>query len=179
MDYLIFVPPRSKSSWISNFFTYRRSYCYHEALTICTTIKQFAEMKKGDCLTGNADSSMFIFPRQILAALPNAKIVVIRRDKNDVERHLREMFDKQVAFHTAKNCDDTAEWLLEKENALEVDFEKIKEKETCKKMWEHCIDSDPFDSERWKMLSNFKIQVDKVDMSGGTIHELMKNVRGY
>ena len=84
MDYLIFVPPRSKSSWISNFLTYRRSYCYHEALTICTTIKQFAGMKKDGCATGNADSSMFIFTRQILAALPEVKIIVVRRDKNDV-----------------------------------------------------------------------------------------------
>ena len=159
--------------------TYRRSYCYHEALTICTTIKQFAGMKKDGCATGNADSSMFIFTRQILAALPEAKIIVVRRDKNDVERVLREMFDKEVAFHTAKNCDDAAQWLLDKPNVIEVDFEKIKEQESCKKMWEHCIKDDPFDSERWKMLSNFKTQVDKVDMSGGTIHELMKNVRGY
>mgnify|MGYP000674029339 CR=1 FL=1 len=174
MDYLIFVPPRSKSSWISNFFTYGRSYCYHEALTMCATIKQFADMKKGNCVTGNADSSMFIFPRQ-----PNAKIIVVRRDKNEVEDDLREMFDKQVAFHTAKNCEDGAQWLLEKPNVIEIDFEKIKEEESCERMWEHCIDSEPFDRERWKMLSNFKIQVDRIDMSGGTIHELFKNVRGY
>jgi len=179
MDYLIFVPPRSKSSWISNFFTYGRSYCYHEALTMCATIGQFAAMKKDGCVTGNADSSMFIFPRQILAALPDAKIIVVRRDIKEVEDVLWEMFDKQVAFHTARNCDDAAQWLLEKPNVIEVEFEKIKEEKTCKRMWEHCVRGEPFDGERWKMLSNFKIQVDKVDMSGGTIHELFKNVRGY
>ena len=179
MDYLIFVPPRSKSSWISNFFTYGRSYCYHEALTTCATLEQFAGMKKDARVTGNADSSMFIFPRQVLAALPNAKIIVVRRDKKEVEDDLLGMFDKKVAFHTAKNCDDGTQWLLERPNVIEVDFTKLKEEESCKRMWEHCIDSEPFDRERWKMLSNFRIQVDKVDMSGGTINELFKNVRGY
>ena len=179
MDFLIFVPPRSKSSWIANFFTYKNSFCYHEALSTCTTLEQFAGMKKDGCVTGNADSSLFVFSRQVVRVLPDAKLVLVNRKRKEIEKSLMEMFTREVATVTAANCEEAAGWLREQPNCLEIDFEEIKEEQACKKMWEHCVDGDPFDRERWKMVSNFKIQVDKVDMSGGTILQLLKNVRGY
>jgi hypothetical protein len=142
-------------------------------------MEQFAGMKKDGCVTGNADSSLFVFSRQVMRLLPNAKVVLVNKKRREIEKSLLEMFNREVATVTADNCNEAARWVREQPNVLEIDFEDIKEESACKKMWEHCIDGDPFDYERWKMLSNFKIQVDKVDMSGGTIHELMKNVRGF
>ncbi len=88
MDFLIFAPPRSRTAWLANFLTYDNSYCYHEALAMVTKMEELKNMKRGTKVTGNSDSGLFMLAEDMLKLLPDAKVVLVKRDKEGIQKSL-------------------------------------------------------------------------------------------
>lgn len=178
MDFLIFCPPRSRSAWLANFLTYGNSYCYHEALATVTRLEELKNMKKNGKTIGDSDSGLFFFAEKVLKTAPDAKIVLIKREKDDIKKALMKLFDPSLSEHIAKACGSAGNWLEKVLGVLVVKYDDLNKESTCRKIWEFCVPHEMFDSERWKMLSNFNVQLHEISFDMNRANKLVTSERG-
>lgn len=160
--------PRSRTSWLANFFTYNSSFCYHEATRFCTNIRDLKELMGNHTAIniGNADPAMLYIMNDALKAFPGAKVVLI-------ERELHETIDSFIDFYTSYEYNRIQEWIeymfemmekvKQKYDVLTVRHDALNKMEECKKLWNYLLPDEPFDEKRWNLLDELYINklVDK------------------
>lgn len=95
MDFFITGFPRSKTAWFANYFTYNKSFCFHEEIprsglqkvSDCDDLRRFKESLEIEKL-GNSDSSSCIYWDYLIDFFPRAKWVIVDRNIDDVEKSL-------------------------------------------------------------------------------------------
>ena len=153
--------PRTRSSWLSNFLTYKTSFCFHEAIRLCYKMEDMKDLF--ECVNepnvGDADCRLLFYTNDMLRLFPNAKWVLINRKIEDVDKSLEKRYD----FGDDKDKEHTREIsrlinIFKKENkVLEFNFEDLDRKEVCKEIWEYCIKDTPFPEKRWYQLDVMKV----------------------
>jgi len=170
--------PRSRTSWLANFFTYNNSFCYHEATRFCTDMSDLRDLMNGHSAdnVGNADPAMLYIMNDAVNAFPNAKIVLI-------ERELHETIDSFIDFYTSYEYKRIQEWIeglyeimeriKQKYDVLTVRHDQLNQMEECRKIWNHILPGEKFDEKRWNLLDELYINklVDK-----HSIHVMKKSL---
>lgn len=160
--------PRSRTSWIANFFTYNDSFCFHEATRFCMNMRDLSEFMHSHRATniGNADPALLYIMDDLVDFFPEAKIVLI-------ERELHETIDSFIDFYTSYVYKDIQEWierLYEKMEQIKQKYEvftvkhgDLNQMSECKRMWDYLLPGEPFDEKRWNLLDELYINklVDK------------------
>lgn len=160
--------PRSRTSWLANFFTYNNSFCYHEATRFCTSMDDLKELMHNHSAEniGNADPAMLYIMNDAIQAFPDAKIVLI-------EREIHETIDSFIDFYTSYEYKSIQEWIeslyeimeriKQKYEVLTVRHDKLNQMEECKKIWDYLLPDEEFDEKRWSLLDELYINklVDK------------------
>jgi len=152
--------PRSRTAWFANFFTYGDSFCYHEASKFWVHNKSLASVMSGadTRYVGNSDSGLLLYFDEIIRDAPSAKWVIIKRDKNEVEKSLKRIFK-----HGYTDVLDIASGLLDRcaaiTCAMVVDFDALREFDIMERIWTHCLPDIPFPVERWRMLNDMKVEL--------------------
>lgn len=154
--------PRTRSTWLANFLTYKTSFCFHEAIRLCYKIKDMQPLLESieEQNVGDADTMLIQYKDQIIEMFPSAKWVIIKRDFEDVMLSLGKKFafknpeDDRVLFKEIEKKITS----FEKEHpALIINYEDLNNAEICKKLWDYCISDSSFNYKRWMQLDVIKM----------------------
>jgi len=134
------------------------------------SVKDMNEMraefvKSGRKIAGNSDSGNTLFIDSIKKEFPQAKIVVIKRNR---EETIESMANFDIGFDYDKGqISETIDLFMEGIKHLENDFDclccdfaDLTKAEHCKKIFEYCTGLT-FDHKRWELLNRLNMQVDK------------------
>ena len=160
--------PRSRTSWLANFFTYTGSFCFHEGTRFCANIQDLKDLMDSHQASsvGNADPALLYFMDDLKREFPRSKVVL-------VEREIHETIDSFIDFYTSfeyKNIQEWIEWLYEvmeqikrKYDVMTVAHDHLNNQETCREVWDYILPDEPFDVKRWNLLDELYINklVDK------------------
>jgi len=154
--------PRSRTAWLSSFFTGNNCFCYHEVIRIS---KSFDEaigkmLNRKEMYVGNSDSSLPIWANEIDHILQHSPIVIVERDIDEVTNSLINLW----------GCDPTRfldltlehlEILKKRYNYISIDYNKLSDQSCLESIWDFCIPNIDFDEDKFKMLKTINISIDK------------------
>lgn len=117
--------PRSRTAWLANFLSYGEMFCFHDSMRELDHVDELksvfdrAEFAKA---VGHSDPMNLLFQNAMIRNFPDAKWVLIERDKDCVERAAKRAFDRSfnADYYLRKVAD-----LREKPNVLTVRFEDL------------------------------------------------------
>jgi hypothetical protein len=154
--------PRSRTSWLANFFTYNNAFCFHEATRFCSSIRDLKQLMTSHHAdnTGDADPALLYIMDDLKREFPHSKVVL-------VERELHETIDSFIDFYTSYEYKSIQEWIEQLYEIMEkiksryevmtVAHDSLNEQETCKEVWEYVLPGEPFDVKRWNLLDELYI----------------------
>lgn len=162
--FLILALPRSRTYWLSKLLTYGDYECGHEEVRHLRSIDD-AKIWMAQEFRGSAETALAPFWRLIARANPDLRVVVIRRPVEEVVKSmmaldLRGIFalDRDKLRKHMTYLDGKLEQLSKRmPNVLSVDFHDLKEGETVKDIFEHCLPY-PFDLAWWHKLRPQNLQ---------------------
>lgn len=154
MSFIVHSLPRSRSTWLSFFLSYRGRNVGHDIGPTCASVDEFmGRIGDGTCETGAA----FAWP--LIGRLrPDLKTVVVLREPTDVAERLARFGLTGQLVEMQKRHDDLLDLSLQPD-VLSVDYDALESPETCKRVFEFCLD-EPFDVTWWCRLQSVNIQVD-------------------
>jgi len=156
--------PRSRTSWLANFFTHTNTFCYHEALREVASIEELKTLLENhdEQNIGNSDCAMVPYIDEIVEIFPNAKILVVERKPHEVVESL-------LDFQLTEEYDKTEQWInrLQKQiNYIKKNYQTKSIKHTdlnnieiCKEIWDYLLPNLPFNQKRWKMLDDMYVNI--------------------
>jgi hypothetical protein len=160
--------PRSRTSWLANFFTYNNSFCFHEATRFCSGMEDLKNLMfshQADNI-GNADPALLYIMDDLKQIFPESRVVL-------VEREIHETIDSFIDFYTSFEYKSIQEWIEQLYEIMEkvkdryevmtVPHDHLNHQETCREIWEYILPGEPFDVKRWNLLDELYINklVDK------------------
>jgi len=157
--YFVLGLPRSGLTWLSNFLTWRDSFCYHQLSYGCESLDHFDTCFRRTELpiVGNAESAMCLFYRQVADRFPNSKFLFIVRDYADVEEALKHhgydvtaLPDLGKAFSEA--CRD------ETLDSFSTSYDSLFRQTGMREIWEFLGLPEPFPWQRFELLREMHIQ---------------------
>lgn len=153
--FIILSLPRSRSAWLAHFLRYAGTVVTHDLATECSSISEFkAKLRLVD---GTTETGAVLGWRLIRAELPEAKLVVIRRDFREVGASLSRWVDPpwEDLVQRAVMLDAVSDL----PGVLSIEYPALEDPMVCKMLFEHCLDL-PFDWGWWGQLQSTNIQVD-------------------
>ena len=158
--------PRSRTSWMANFFTYQNSYCFHEISNNHPHSFGIRDelMNKIQEYKGVSDCLLPYYFEPLADTLENSILVIIERDFHEVFSSLNNWYKdnnlniKNSLLKNLKELDKRLTAMKERYPHLLVKFEDLDDISVMEEMWYHCVPGIRFDSDRWQMLNNFKIE---------------------
>jgi hypothetical protein len=147
--------PRSRTAWLANFLTYQHSFCFHEPMNRYP-LKEYPMMlaNTGRKHAGVSDSLNTLVIEELVDMFPSAKIVVIQRPIEEVEKSLN-----ALGFPCSKLLEKMASALdkiIHAYDPLVIDYHNFRPK----KIWYYLL-PDQLDHARLAQLETFNITVPK------------------
>lgn len=162
MYFFITGLPRSRTAWLSNLFTYKDCYCFHELAKFGKNFHELRDvfLNRGEGYIGTADPSLPFYYEDIAPMFPNNKLVIIERDLEEVIKSLSGFWmpDEQIKELVEKTYIGLQN-LKDKFNPLVIKYEDIDKLETIEQLWYYCVPGITFDKQRFDMLEQFRIEV--------------------
>lgn len=154
--------PRTRTSWMSNFLTYKTSFCFHEAIRLCYKIEDMIALFESvdEPNVGDADCRIIEFQKDFRKMFPNAKWIYIKRDIKDVIYSLEKRFEFEESYRDTDFCKKLQEKynVFEKEySPLTFQYDELDNVDVCEAIWNYCIPDSSFNYRRWLQLDVLKI----------------------
>lgn len=152
--------PRSRSAWLSNFLTTDTSIVFHEAISRFETLDEYFAFldSQPKAIVGDCGAALIEHWEAIAKRYPEATWVVVNRPVEDVCKSQAAAFPNhtlELAFIRAL-ADKLKE--LDSLDHYAATFDMLEREEVCMGIWDACLGL-PWDSQRWKLLDNFRITV--------------------
>lgn len=156
--------PRTRTSWLANFFTYTDVFCYHEALKFCTKIQDMKDLldELEEPNVGNSDCSLINYFDEIHKTFPNAKYVLVERRPNEVVESL-------LDFQLMDDYEKTEKWIdsvvdkiknIKKNYGIyTIKYEDLNNMEVIKDMWSYIMPHQKFNKNRWFSLDEIYVNI--------------------
>ena len=160
MSFVVTGLPRSRTAWLSAFLTGDGAYCLHEGLLLGEV--ELIDWLNSSDMHGDSDSALPLVWDRILAGVASPpRVVVVVRGREEVISSLGKYW-KGIDFLAGKDprplIDQIEAKLAElSKTALVVEYDKLSDLGTLKKIWEHCLPSLPFNPLRATLLNNLNI----------------------
>jgi hypothetical protein len=147
--------PRSRTAWLANFLTYQDSFCFHEPMNKYG-LKEYPRMLMGTGkkYAGVSDSLNTLIMEELVDLFPQAKIVVIKRPVEEVEKSLN-----ALGFPCSKLLEKMVrelEKIIHAYDPLVIDYHNFRPR----KIWYYLF-PDQLDHARLDQLETFNITVPK------------------
>jgi len=179
--FLIVGYPRSKTAWLSNYFTNGGIYCHHE-LSLGRTTEQM-EVKLANC-HGNSDSGLAFTSDWVIRKVNTKqyRILIIDRPKEQVKESLIAAYEFEGI--KVKNVDFLVELFNFNLNnikrsivpdasyRMDVAYENVFD--NIRSIHEFCTPTVPFDPTRFNMLKDLKV----TQLIAQRLNEYSKNTVG-
>ena len=155
--------PRSRTAWLSTFFTGDNCFCYHEVIRISDSFDNAVEkmLNRKEMYVGNSDSSLPFWMNKIDHVLIHSPIVIIERDIDEATNSLVNTFGK---YDYTKIIDLTLEGIeniKKRYNYITIDYNKLNEQACLEIIWDFCTPNIPFDKDKFEMLNTINISLHK------------------
>jgi len=121
--FVIFGLPRSRTKWLSSFLSHENHVCHHD---LTAEVSSLSELRDKLSVPGNGTSETSLahgWP-MLLSWFPNMKIVVIRRDVNDVMTSL-EKCGLKIPLEEIQYRNDRLDEISALPRVMTVDFNDI------------------------------------------------------
>jgi hypothetical protein len=160
--FVVFSLPRSRSAWLSRFLTYGEWMCGHEELRHMRSLDDvqawFSQPNIGTAETAGAP-----WWRLLERFAPNARVLVVRRPRNEVAESLINIpgtqFDRTALDSILLKLDRSLDQIEARlPNVLSVSFDSLNEEDTCAAVFEHCL-QQPHDLDHYARLAPVNIQI--------------------
>lgn len=160
--FIIFALPRSRTAWLSRFLSYADWNCGHDELRHCRSLDDVTTWLSQPRV-GSVETIASPFWRILPRVAPDAKILVIRRNREEVIHSLMSVpgvtFDRDVLGKALLGFDRKLDQIEARLPCMSVDFADLADEGTCASIFEYCL---PYlhDPARWAALAAINIQID-------------------
>jgi len=161
IDFMIIALPRSRTTWLSNFLTTDKTFCYHDPLAEMSSYKEILELKT-DRITGIADTGVGYFD---LSMFPCRKLI-IERNLEDVNREMSKMLNIPVDMSDLQRR-------IEDIDGVRIQFDDINAR--LQDIWEYCTGL-PYDALRGESLKNYNVQIMHLPLDADRLNSLRKEI---
>lgn len=172
--FLITGLPRSRTSWLSNLFTYGSCFCFHDGLQygaagLSQKMDQVARENPRLMHIGNSDSGV---PYALGKAHGASKVIVVKRDRADAEESFFEYFRSQPypqmrgRLEVLEVRDIFDKFAAALDRLIEdmpigsirvVRFEELDRMGCCEDLWSFIAPEEPFCRARWELLNKLRV----------------------
>lgn len=155
-QFMVLSLPRSRSTWLSYFLSYRANQCAHDLLVHCGSISDFDRSLAG--YNGSCETAAMVGWKLIVEKYPKMRLVVVKRPPEEVVKSLAEHgFFIDPEFIEAR--DAMLDAVSNLPGVLTIQYSDLEQEATCKEVFEFCL-CTPHDSEWWQELDARNIQID-------------------
>ena len=176
--YFITGLPRSRTAWLAAWLSDGDSICLHDFISQCNGMDQLERrliyLSQNYNEIGISDSGLPIAWRQIDAAYPHARVLVVHRQQQKAEDSYFQHFtrfpykeeDPPSATETIKLMTEARNALLAMVDdlpsgrAMEVDYETLDDPLVGRAIWEFLLPGRRFCDRRWKLFNDLNIQTE-------------------
>lgn len=164
-NFIIYSLPRSRSSWLSMFLSYKDWTCHHEKAMYMRSMGDVKELLSAPN-TGTAETGAPYGRCLIKWLFPDMKEVVVFRPVDEVVNSVLNVdlggyfaFDKEKLQKLMIKGERCLRKIAKDPNVLVVNYHDLDKEETCAKIFEFCLPYR-FDKEWWNYMKDKNIQVD-------------------
>jgi len=161
--FFILSTARCRSSWFGNLFTYKDSFCYKEESRYITNWDELIDRieKRPEKYVGFSDPELLHFIETLYDLFPNAKYILLERDRNDAQLSLAAYFGGNV-YKIKKKWDRWFEDIEKLKKIIKkyayIHWENMDDVKAIEQMWNYVLPDSKFDIDRWQLLASFKIK---------------------
>lgn len=162
--FCIYGLPRSRTSWLSMFLSYKDWNCHHERAMYMRSMADVVELFSTPN-TGSAETGAPYGRCLLKYFVPNLKEVVILRPVDEVVDSLMNLdvsevatFDRNKLRKIIERGERALKRIITDPNVLVVNYSDLDKEETCARIFEFCLPYK-FDREWWGYYKNKNIQV--------------------
>lgn len=156
MSFIVLALPRSRSFWLSKFLSYPPYKCSHDLILQSDSLKHL--ITNLSSVTGSVELGLGLAWPLLLNLLPETKIVVIRRDLNDVYRSLHRL-GLYIPVEELEMRDKALEQCSQHPKVKSYSFEDLGNPECCKEIFEYCLNCE-WDETWYRAYAGTNIQLD-------------------
>ena len=161
MSFVILALPRSRTTWLSKFLTYRTWSCGHEEIRHLRSMDDARAWFTQDC-TGTAETLAAPWWRLIRKLSPDTKLVVVRRPVAEVVDSLMALplaFDREKLETSFARLDRKLDQIVARTGCMSVSYDGLNSKQTCRELFEYCLPY-AFDEAHWRRWAKQNVQCD-------------------
>jgi hypothetical protein len=177
--------PRTRTAWLANFFTGPHSFCLHDGLLGCKTVRDLVPQWQAamwdypvrehpHIAMGDSDSALVLVAEQVLEAFPGSRWLHVTRPWEDAMESYLSAFKRGPAYlgetpQSAEQCKETFRRLAERNQALpdlvpeedyfSVPFYALERRETMLEAWQWLMNGVAFPAARWRLLDSLNVQM--------------------
>ena len=155
--------PRSRTAWLSTFFTGNNCFCYHEILRVSNgfddAIRRLSNRK--EMYIGNSDSSLPVWIDKIDYILQDSPIVIIERNIDEVTNSLTNLFGKVDWTPSLDLTLKGLEIIKKRYNYISIDYNDLNKQSCLENIWDFCVPNIPFDKDKFEILKTINISINK------------------
>lgn len=157
--------PRTRSSWLANFFTIGNTYCFHELSNnhkgTLTLREELVSRKEG--YIGISDSMLPFYYEPLAETLQEQRLVIVDRPFGDVVDSLTKWLrntntDMKSVVRILEKSSKRLHTIRDRYKHMQVYFRDLDKPEVVEKLWYYCVPGVEFDRERYEMLNRFKVE---------------------
>lgn len=170
--YFILGLPRSRTTWLSVLLSQGKDICYHEKsleFSSLESLKIFCE-ENPNC--GISDTALILHWKWIRQNIPEAKIILINRNINEVIKSVQEIGLPLDSLPFLKEKLEEAK--LDPE-IVQIEFSDLNKKQYCKIIYEYCKE-EPLNDSWYEAVRGIEMQPNK-DFLAKEIQKNLNNIQ--
>jgi len=174
--------PRSRTAWLSNFFTYKDSYCFHELINYGSNYMELHHVmaNRAESYIGTADCGVPFYFDDIVQLSELWRLAIVERDPIDVFNSLTAFFgtlnDEQKKFFDMSL--EKLEILKNRYDPHIIKYEDLDNITEIEHLWYHLIPGLHFDPDRYTMINRMNIQPEKKKFLDNLNKENVRQIMG-
>ena len=162
--FFILSTARCRSTWFSNFFTYKDSFCYNEETRYINSWEELVDRieERSERYVGFEDPELLHYIKALYNLFPNATYVLLERDREESEISLCNQSGAPRELVSMK-FDRWEQDLINFKSIVSdyesIHFDDMDDVEQIYRIWKYILPNITFDTGRWNLLTALKISV--------------------
>ena len=162
--FFVLSTARCRSTWFSNLFTYKDSFCYNEETRYINSWEELVDRieERSEEYVGFEDPELLHYINSLYKLFPNATYVLLERDREESEISLCNQSGAPRELVSMK-FDRWEQDLINFKNIISdyesIHFDDMDDVEQIYRIWKYVLPDITFDIGRWNLLTALKISV--------------------
>lgn len=159
--------PRSRTAWLANFFTFGKSFCWHDAMRGTLSVSGVADAFKKTATeyVGNSDSGLPFIAAAAKRLFPEARWLIVHRDRGTAQSSWEKFYGRKPNTPEVRVVFDRLEvglkqlpQILAPGSFIECAFEDLQSKLVLEEAWRFLTPGNPWNPMRCELLDKMNVQ---------------------